>query len=294
VLVSSRVPPLLRGLIDDAGAAAQGPTALAEIVTAHLRHRSAWYGDLVGCLLLPADEVTSLPVHPDGAAPVEIGLVGNRAALRRALRAATGPALAGPALAGIVVRQVESAVAKRGEDPMPGLLDFVQLTRESGLTGYAEIPLTWGLMSALDALAEARAGGVPVGAKFRTGGLAAELFPTPVELAAVICACRDRALPFKLTTGLQWAIRHTDPETGLVHHGFLNVLSAATAAADGGEPADLAEILASVDPLPVIEATRARLQSQRPLWSGFGSWNVNDPIADLATLAILREPAAPA
>ena len=34
--------------------------------------------------------------------------------------------------------------------------------------------------------------------KFRVGGLAAELFPTPVELAAVLCACRDRELPFRL------------------------------------------------------------------------------------------------
>ena len=53
-------------------------------------------------------------------------------------------------------------------------------------------------MSALDYLAEAQSSVVP---KFRTGGIAAELFPTPVELAAVICACRDRGLSFKTTMG---------------------------------------------------------------------------------------------
>src|SRR5947207_3385670 len=83
----------------------------------------------------------------------------------------------------------------------------------------------------------------------RTGGLAAELFPTPIELAAVICACRDRGLPFKLTAGLHHAIRHTDPETGFVHHGFLNVLVGAAQAAADAEVADVGATLAGTDPV---------------------------------------------
>src|SRR5204862_5582864 len=119
------------------------------------------------------------------------------------------------------------------------------------LLAYAEIPLTWGLTAALDTVAEARAAGVPIAPKFRTGGLAAELFPTPVELAAVICACRDRGLPFKLTAGLHHALRHTDPETGFIHHGFLNVLvAAAQAVHQAAEVADVAATLAGTDPAP--------------------------------------------
>ena len=96
-------------------------------------------------------------------------------------------------------------------------------------------------------------------AKFRTGGLAAELFPTPVELAAVICACRDRQLPFKLTAGLHHAVRHNDPETGFTHHGFVNILAATLAAVDGAEVVDVAERLAATDPVPLIEAVRPRV-----------------------------------
>jgi hypothetical protein len=139
----------------------------------------------------------------------------------------------------------------------------------------------------LDTVAGARADGVDVAPKFRTGGLAAELFPTPVELAAVICACRDRQLPFKLTAGLHHALRNTDPETGFVHHGFLNVLVAVAAAVDGGEVSEVAEVLAGTDPVPLIEAARARRDRPRPLWVGFGSCSVVEPLTDLVRLGVI-------
>ena len=108
-------------------------------------------------------------------------------------------------------------------------------------------------MAALDSVAAARADGADLWPKFRTGGLAAELFPTPAELAAVICACRDRNLRFKLTAGLHHAVRHTDPATGFVHHGFLNVLIASAVAADGGDTAAVAAVLSGTDPAPLVE-----------------------------------------
>jgi hypothetical protein len=126
-----------------------------------------------------------------------------------------------------------------------------------------------------------------VAPKFRTGGLAAELFPTPVELAAVICACRDRDLPFKLTAGLHHALRHTDPETGFLHHGFLNVLAGAILAADGAEAVDVAELLATTDAVPLVEAVRARLAFDRPLWIGYGTCSIAEPLEDLRRLGLL-------
>jgi hypothetical protein len=176
-------------------------------------------------------------------------------------------------------------VAKRGENPLPGLRAF--LADFGDRIAYAEIPLTAGLFGALDEIADARDGGARAAPKFRTGGLAAELFPTPVELAGVVCACRDRALPFKLTAGLHHALRHTDRETGLTHHGFLNVLVAVCAAADGASPADVAQILAGTDPLPLVEGARARLREIRPLWTGFGTCSILEPLADLRTLGLL-------
>jgi hypothetical protein len=153
---------------------------------------------------------------------------------------------------------------------------------------YAEIPLSWGLLAALDVVAEARTGSSRIAPKFRIGGLAAELFPTPVELAAVICACRDRELPFKLTTGTRHALRHTDPETGFTHHGFLNVLVATSVAGDGGEVAEVAEVLAATHPLPLVEPARARRDAARRLWVGFGVPDPLEPLTELVRLGLIN------
>ncbi|MPZ27146.1 MAG: hypothetical protein GEV12_12235 [Micromonosporaceae bacterium] len=277
------MPPLLERLVDDAAVFPPGNAPIPEALAAHAGHRNAWYADLVGPLLLPASALAGL----DRPELPRIGVIGDTG-----LSGMPG-ALAAAPVAGQLA-QFEVAVAKRGEDPQPGLR---ALLAEAGvgpeLDVYAELPLTWGLLDALDTLATERAAGARVAPKFRTGGLAAELFPTPVELAAVICACRDRDLPFKLTAGLHHALRHTDPETGFTHHGFLNVLAGCLVAVDGAEVADVAELLGATDPLPVVETVRTGLAERRPLWIGFGSCSVDEPLADLAGFGLLEPPAGP-
>jgi hypothetical protein len=263
------VPPVFVGLLDDAAVFPPGNAPLSEAVSAHREHRAAWHAPMVGPLLVGPDDV------PDVPADLPIGVVGPVRAVARAIGD------------GRKIRQIEVPVAKRGEDPQPGLRDLLALIRDASIPGYAEIPLTWGLTAALDTIVEARAAGVAVAPKFRTGGLAAELFPNPVELAGVICACRDRGLPFKLTAGLHHALRYTDPETGFVHHGFLNVLVATVTAVEGGKPADVAKVLASSDAVPLVNAVRVRLGQQRPLWIGFGSCSIAEPLADLRVLGLL-------
>ncbi|MFG2039018.1 hypothetical protein [Dactylosporangium sp. NPDC048998] len=277
--MSNAVPPLLTALVDDAAVFPPGSAALEDAVPAHARHRESWFAPLIGPLLIPlADRDAFRALAPPGTA---VGLVGEPAAVE----AAIGDLPAG-------TRQIESPMAKRGEDPLPGIERLAALMRKSEEPRhwYLEVPLAWGLMSALDAVAALRAEGLPAAAKFRTGGLAAELFPTPVELAAVICACRDRDVPFKLTAGLHHAVRHTDAETGLVHHGFLNILAAVLAAADGAEPSDLAGILAATEGPPLADRVRPALDRDRPLWVGFGSCSVQDPVTDLTMLGLLDRP----
>jgi hypothetical protein len=273
----------LSQFVDDAAVFPPGNAALGEAVTGHREHRAAWYAGLVGPLLIPSSWLADLVnlIAGTDAERWTVALVGDGGpdGLRDSVERAD---------ARVAVRQVELAVAKRGEDPQPNLGRLIEMLGGwPGIVGYAEVPLTWGLLAALDRLAEARAGGLDIRAKFRTGGLAAELFPTPIELAAVIGACRDRKLPFKLTAGLHHAIRHTDPETGFVHHGFLNVLVGTALAAEGAEVADVAAVLAGTDPVPLVEAARRQLDRGRQLWIGFGSCSVADPVADLARLGLL-------
>ena len=279
--MSTQVPRLFAGLVDDAAVFPPGSASLPDAVAVHRDHRAAWYADLVGPLLLPA---STLPALADLLGPgerVAVGVIGD-------LPIGQLDAALAEADPRIAVRQIEAAVAKRGEDPQPGLAELLKLAeRLTGVDVYAEVPLTFGLTGALDTLAAARADGLPVAAKFRTGGLAAELFPTPVELAAVICACRDRGLPFKLTAGLHHALRHLDPETGFTHHGFGNVLAATLGAAQGAEVDTVAALLAATDPLPLVEQARARRDEERPLWVGFGSCSILEPLTDLNRLGLV-------
>jgi hypothetical protein len=277
--VSTPLPDLFTALVDDAAVYPPGSAPLDEAVKQHRRHRAAPYASFVGPLLIPASSVAQAAELVGPGEELAVGVVAD--AGLDSLRAL-------PAGTPLNIAQVELAVAKRGEDPQPGLVAFIELLRgQPDRVGFAEIPLTWGLLAALDTVASARDSGVRVAPKFRTGGLAAELFPTPIELAAVICACRDRGLPFKLTAGLHHAIRHTDPETGFVHHGFLNVLVAAAHAATDAEVAEVAAVLAGTDPVPLIEATRQMLHRDRPLWIGFGSCSVTEPLEDLSRLGLL-------
>jgi hypothetical protein len=280
--VSTRVPPLLRGFVDDAAVFPPGSATLADAIADHRGHRSSWYADMVGPLLVPVSSLKSVDrlLAPDER--VDVGLIGDTGV------SGLASALAGPRDPRIVIRQVEVAVAKRSEDPQPGLGHLLGLDLPD-IAAYAEIPLTFGLLGALDTVADARSRGIDISAKFRTGGLASELFPTPIELAAVICACRDRQLPFKLTAGLHHAIRHADPETGFVHHGFLGVLAGTLIAAfDDAEVAEVADMLASTDAVRLVEAVRRHADVARPLWVGFGTCSIPEPLTDLDRLGLFR------
>ncbi|MEU8328322.1 hypothetical protein [Micromonospora sp. NPDC048839] len=284
--MSTQVPALLAGLVDDAAVFPPGSATLHDALVAHRQHRAAWYADLVGPLLIPASTVSAgeLSALVDPGEGLVVGVIGDTGVGNLPF------ALSFLAPDGVTARQVEVAVAKRGEDPLPGIGELLRLTDTMpGVEAvYAELPLTFGLMGALDAIAAARADGVPIAAKFRTGGLAAELFPTPAELAAVICACRDRDLPFKLTAGLHQAVRHLDPETGFTHHGYANVLAATLAAAAGESVGRVAELLTALDPRPLLERATARLHEPRPLWVGFGSCSILEPLTDLIRLGLVN------
>jgi hypothetical protein len=276
----SSIPRLFAALVDDAAVFPPGNAPLPEAVSAHRTHRVSWYADLVGPLLVPASRAAELG---DAAGGFPIGLIGD-----------TGlPGLDVALAAGTAPRQVELAVARRGEDPLPGLRSLLEWHAGRPFEVYAEIPLTWGCLGALDLLAESEAGrGAERGRaspKFRTGGLAAELFPTPDDLAAVIVACAERGLRYKLTAGLHHAIRHTEPETGFTHHGFLNVLVASAAAAAGEPRSGVAGLLALTTPDPLVRAASGILHADRPLWTGFGSCSIAEPLDDLVDLGLLSK-----
>jgi hypothetical protein len=53
-----------------------------------------------------------------------------------------------------------------------------------------------------------------MGFKLRTGGVIADAFPTPGQVAFALCACRDAGVPMKFTAGLHHPVRSFREEVG--------------------------------------------------------------------------------
>ncbi|HEV7687357.1 MAG TPA: hypothetical protein VGQ80_12345, partial [Acidimicrobiia bacterium] len=141
-----------------------------------------------------------------------------------------------------------------------------------------------------------RAGGLR-GAKVRCGGARAELFPSPEELAAFLCACAETAVNFKATAGLHGAVRHRDEATGFVHHGYLNLVLGTARAAAKGSVEEVAEVLASTDETALVAEFRtvsARMaQLTRGLFRAYGSCSTTAPREEASALGLLTEDAPP-
>jgi hypothetical protein len=281
-MIVATTPALLAHLVDSAATDADGGTRLSDAVDEHRRHLHAWYADLLGVLVVRASAATELTRVAD-IEQLPLAVVADSGLDR------LGPAVAVLRRAGALVQRVESAVAKRGEDPVPGVARLVEVSAGiDDVTVHAEIPLTGGLLDALDVLAAGD--GTPAGrwaATFRVGGLAGELFPAPNVLAGVICGCRDRGLRFTVNAGLRKALRHNDHETGFAHHGVFNVLAAALAAAGGAEQPAVADRLAIADPVPLVEAVRLVRHAPRPLWTAFSTTRIGDIVSDLLLFELM-------
>ncbi len=247
-------PAFLHAFVDDAAIFPPGNAALADAVLAHQTHRASGYADLVGGFVVSDLKIADL-------AQVVQGSVVQGSVVQGSVVQERGSSVARPPLAlNVVVTggagAIEPAVtwvarseglalhalefALRDEEDLAHnarrLVTVVQGLGEAldDVTVYAEPPIpsgepTHGWSAALDELAAAE---IPL--KFRTGGVSAEFFPSPEQLAVCLESALDRELPFKCTAGLHHAVRHRDEQTGISHHGFLNVLLATRTALHGG------------------------------------------------------------
>jgi hypothetical protein len=148
--------------------------------------------------------------------------------------------------------------------------------------------------------------GMDAGAKIRTGGITADLHPTPEELARFIMTCSTAEVPFKATAGLHHPFRHHAESVGCEQFGFLNVFVGSCLAWWGDEltEADLAGLLVapSLDGFvfqddrlgcPGHEIGLEQIEEARErFFHGFGSCSFLEPLEDLVKLELLRPDAA--
>ncbi|WP_340384445.1 hypothetical protein U5640_41835 [Streptomyces sp. SS7] len=274
---SPEVPPVLAGLFDDAAVFPPGSLPIEEAVAAHVAHTDGAHGGLIGAFVLGAGDVDRLIELtgglPDGSfdLSVTVALPGVSDAVAAARRI---PAVR---LVGLEVTVPDGVAA---EAVVPALAEAID--DGTGLTVYVEVPRD----TRRDALL-AELAGRPYLAKFRTGGVRADLHPDERELAATVLAAARAGVAFKATAGLHHALRNTDPETGFEQHGFLNLLVAADAALKGAGEAELVGLLADRDGDRVAEQVRALSPRVRDLFRSFGTCSVAEPATESAGLGLL-------
>lgn len=138
------------------------------------------------------------------------------------------------------------------------------------------------------------------GFKLRTGGIVADAFPSPEQIAFAIMACCEFEVPMKCTAGLHHPIRHFNDGVSSYMHGFFNVFGAAIMAYTNNlDENELLDILNDEDPYEFmfkksgfeyneIEVSNEEIKEAREKFiMSYGSCSFDEPIDDLKTMELL-------
>lgn len=236
---------------------------------AHLRYRRGGLSGLLGPLLVSSDRFDELSdAHAAAGSPaLAVSLVGT----------AEVPQNVPPAVEIVGFELPVSA------PPLPDPGPSYQVACE--ITSATDRP------QLLASVAEQRARGRRVIAKYRTGGSSAGAFPDVAVLAEVLVQAAAVRAPLKFTAGLHSAVRFTDRVTGFDHHGFLNLMTAVMHAGSGADSDVVRAALATRDPAAVTAEisswTAAEVADARAAFVSFGCCGVDEPVADLVKLGLL-------
>ncbi|WP_369133725.1 hypothetical protein [Modestobacter sp. I12A-02662] len=265
------------GFFDDAATFPPGLAPLEEAVADHVARWAAPLAAAVGPAVLKLED---LPRARRTASGLDLG---GRAVEVSAVVPA-GQLTAALDLAEQIGPELRIVSVELKTDPSDQEVWTAQLREAAAVAGlpvYVELTAGQVTSGALELLR-----GTGLRLKYRTGGIAAHLFPTPEQLAAVLVEAVAAGIPFKLTAGLHEAVRYTDPATGFTHHGFLNI-AMATGAARAHEPVEhVARLLTETDPAPLSRLARASDGSWREFFTSFGTCSVGEPAASLERLGL--------
>lgn len=258
--------PLLMALIDYAGVFPPASLSLAAARAEYDQTCAGEHGWVVGPMLVPASALDdpALAGMDEDRLGVVADVVPDRPvaqAERRVVAATTSAAVS-------QLRPVTSVIYLEAEDPTD--------------------------LTFLEPIATARAVGVDVRAKIRTGGATANAFPPPAAVAAFIAACVTRGIPFKATAGLHHPVRTSSDVEGATEHGFLNMLAATRCALAGDVEATLAALESTdADDFEAATATFRGVgdglapDQVRATFRSIGSCSVDEPTGYLADLGLL-------
>lgn len=266
--------------MDDAALFPPGKAAMPDAVREHLAGRAGRRAGVIGLFLCTASRLPELItelIKAKPASPIGLSLVVD-----------TG--LGGlPKAVSIVESRTELLSLRMVEMPAPSDVDAVWLERVDEFVPEDAIRVI-----------EPRRGGVGwlegvrrvadrgYWPKLRCGGQSVEAFPSLDQVADFLAVLAGSGGSFKASSGLHNAVRHTDPDTGFPHHGFLNLLVATGRALAGG---DVLAALASEDgpelATEAAELTDDAARAVRGVFASYGSGSLTEPVADLEKLGLL-------
>ena len=165
--------------------------------------------------------------------------------------------------------EIESALSQLHDDLFP----------------YIEIPIDVDPRGLLTCLS-----GAVAGAKVRTGGISADLYPTSQALARFVHSCAIAGQPFKATAGMHHPAKHMNDTVGVVEFGFLSVLHAAAAASFNDASLDEVEQILNAQTPDCSLFSESQLEQVRAeLFNSMGSCSFDDPRVDLRGMGLLKE-----
>jgi hypothetical protein len=176
-----------------------------------------------------------------------------------------------------------------------GEIDAVLNILPNDYFAFFELPIGSDPRGLIAALADGDAG-----AKVRTGGATADLYPSADHLARFISGCAAANVPFKATAGLHHPLTHVSESLKANEFGFLNVFIAGCLAMTDELPdAELAEILqeqslkafAVNDQYVTWKGHRIEVENIEDVREEFavsyGSCSFDEPRDDLRSLGLL-------
>ncbi len=293
----------LAGLVDYAGVFPPASLTVPDAVAHYRRARESDAFWMLGRFLIRATQLEDLAAAATatmsrGESPWEVSVVFDIDAPDAASRASEFHAEMEPALS-------VSAAEARISDISAGAIRNLFTTLASinpEVVPFLEVDLSSDIRSQLvevkASTTDAKRTG---GAKIRCGGVTPELFPTPEIVAEFISGAVDTGLPFKATAGLHEPFRHRDDDLGVTRHGFINLLVATAAAAQGASTDLVESIVAETDQdafrlsgafatwrdlsIPGSALRRVRQQS----FIAYGSCDFDEPVDALRNLSMLGD-----
>lgn len=292
---------LLSKLIDYAGLFPPANLSMEQSIEEYQAARRSDYGWILGRFICPASRLADLQAGVSSTFPLSVILETPTEARAWFNAARSAVASLQSLLPACLELRLPEPIALR-ETFGANIAQLAALLSNAGLRDvptFVEFPRTarWSelLSGGIGSLSRAK-----MGAKIRCGGITEDAFPSCDEIAHFIAACKEYGVPFKATAGLHHPVRHRDPASGFLMHGFVNVSAAAVFAERPDFAHDqLVSILAEQDAAAFSLAegefhwrgygadTSAISAARNALFTAYGSCSFTEPITDLQSLGML-------